>query len=92
MKHSLLGLALAGLLASVGVHAADESVVIDGKQYRTIEVNGQTYLTPDNGSKQRVARSADGKAPRQTLRSGDVLLQGVASHSSPPAAPVGGSR
>ena len=79
MKHSLLGLALAGLLASTGVHAADESVVIDGKQYRTIEVNGQTYLTPDNGSKQRVARSADGKAPRQTLRSGDVLLQGVAS-------------
>lgn len=80
MKHSLLSLALASLLASVCVHAtADESVVIDGKQYNTIEVNGKTYLTPDNGSKKRVARSLDGKVPQQTLRSGDVLLQGVAS-------------
>lgn len=80
MKHSLLSLALASLLASVCVHAtADESVVIDGKQYNTIEVNGKTYLTPDNGSKKRVARSLDGKLPQQTLRRGDVLLQGVAS-------------
>lgn len=80
MKHSLLSLALASLLASVSVSAtADESVVVDGKQYRTIEVNGQTYLTPDNGGKKRVARSLDGKAVQPSLRSGDVLLQGVAS-------------
>jgi Open reading frame 2 N-terminal domain len=80
MKHSLLSLTLASLLASVCMYAtADESVVIDGKQYNTIEVNGQTYLTLDNGSKKRVARSLDGKVPQQPLRSGDVLLQGVAS-------------
>ncbi|MGL4356423.1 MAG: serine protease chaperone [Aeromonas popoffii] len=80
MKHSLLSLTLASLLASVCLYAsADESVVIDGKQYNTIEVNGQTYLTLDNGSKKRVARSLDGKVPQQPLRSGDVLLQGVAS-------------
>ncbi|MCH7372184.1 hypothetical protein [Aeromonas sp. MR16] len=80
MKHSLLSLALASLLASVSIQAAaDESVVVDGKQYRTIEVNGQTYLTPDNGSKKRVARSLDGQATQPSLRSGDVLLQGVAS-------------
>lgn len=80
MKHSLLSLALASLLASVSLQAtAEESVVVDGKQYRTIEVNGQTYLTPDNGSKKRVARSLDGKAVQPSLRSGDVLLQGVAS-------------
>lgn len=80
MKHSLLSLTLASLLASVCLYAtADESVVIDGKQYNTIEVNGQTYLTLDNGSKKRVARSLDSKVPQQPLRSGDVLLQGVAS-------------
>ena len=80
MKHSLLSLALASLLASVSAQAtAEESVVIEGKQYSTIEVNGQTYLTPDNGSKKRVARSLDGKAPQQTLRRGDVLMQGAAS-------------
>ncbi|PTT54919.1 serine protease chaperone [Aeromonas sp. HMWF014] len=80
MKHSLLSLTLASLLASVCLYAtADESVVIDGKQYNTIEVNGQTYLTLDNDSKKRVARSLDGKVPQQPLRSGDVLLQGVAS-------------
>ena len=48
MKQSLLSLALASLLASVCVHAtADESVVIDGKQYNTIEVNGKNL--PDAG-------------------------------------------
>ena len=52
---------------------------MDGKQYSTIEVNGQTYLIPDNGSKKRVARSLDGKAPQHTLRRGDVLMQGAAS-------------
>lgn len=80
MKHSLLSLALASLLASVSVSVtAEETVVVEGKQYRTIEVNGQTYLTPDNGSKKRVARSLDGKAPQPSLRSGDILLQGAAS-------------
>lgn len=80
MKHSLLSLALASLLASVSAQVtAQESVVIEGKQYSTIEVNGQTYLTPDNGSKKRVARSLDGKAAQPGLRRGDVLLQGVAS-------------
>ena len=80
MKHSLLSLALASLLASVSAQVtAQESVVIEGKQYSTIEVNGQTYLTPDNGSKKRVARSLDGKAAQPGLRSGDILLQGGAS-------------
>ena len=80
MKHSLLSLALASLLASVSAQAtAEEAVVIEGKQYSTIEVNGQTYLIPDNGSKKRVARSLDGKTPQQTLRRGDVLMQGAAS-------------
>ena len=73
-------LLLATLLAPLsGQLCAQESVTMDGKQYSTIEVNGQTYLTPDNGSKKRVARSLDGKAAQPGLRSGDVLLQGVAS-------------
>ncbi|MEH8181677.1 MULTISPECIES: serine protease chaperone [Aeromonas] len=73
-------LLLATLLAPLsGQLCAEESVTMDGKQYSTIEVNGQTYLIPDNGSKKRVARSLDGKAPQQTLRRGDVLMQGAAS-------------
>ncbi|MFQ2823331.1 MULTISPECIES: serine protease chaperone [Aeromonas] len=73
-------LLLATLLTPLsGQLCAEESVTMDGKQYSTIEVNGQTYLIPDNGSKKRVARSLDGKAPQQTLRRGDVLMQGAAS-------------
>ncbi len=73
-------LLLATLLAPLsGQLCAEESVTMDGKQYSTIEVNGQTYLIPDNGSKKRVARSLDGKATQQTLRRGDVLMQGAAS-------------
>ncbi|MGL5093497.1 MAG: serine protease chaperone [Aeromonas sobria] len=73
-------LLLAALLAPLsGQLCAEESVTMDGKQYSTIEVNGQTYLIPDNGSKKRVARSLDSKAPQQTLRRGDVLMQGAAS-------------
>lgn len=73
-------LLLATLLAPLsGQLCAQESVTMDGKQYSTIEVNGQTYLIPDNGSKKRVARSLDSKVPLQTLRRGDVLMQGAAS-------------
>ncbi|WP_279486924.1 serine protease chaperone [Aeromonas veronii] len=73
-------LLLATLLAPLsGQLCAEESVTMDGKQYSTIEVNGQTYLIPDNGNKRRVARSLDSKAPQQTLRRGDVLMQGAAS-------------
>ncbi|MBL0493308.1 serine protease chaperone [Aeromonas veronii] len=73
-------LLLATLLAPFsGQLCAQESVTMDGKQYSTIEVNGQTYLIPDNGSKKRVARSLDSKVPQQTLRRGDVLMQGAAS-------------
>jgi len=73
-------LLLASLLAPLAFHAlATESVTLDGKQYSTIEVNGQTYLIPDSGQKQRVTRSLDGKAPQQSLRRGDVLMQGAAS-------------
>ncbi|MGY3967251.1 serine protease chaperone [Aeromonas enteropelogenes] len=80
MKQTMITLALASLLATATTYAsAEESVTIDGKQYHTIEVNGQTYLTPNDGSKKRVTRSLDGKVPQQTLRRGDALLQGVAS-------------
>ncbi|HDN9024436.1 serine protease chaperone [Aeromonas veronii] len=73
-------LLLATLVAPLsGQLCAQESVTMDGKQYSTIEVNGQTYLIPDNGSKKRVARSLDSKVPQQTLRRGDVLMQGAAS-------------
>ncbi|MFM4710713.1 hypothetical protein ACEUEC_04995 [Aeromonas veronii] len=73
-------LLLATLLAPLsGQLSAQESITMDGKQYSTIEVNGQTYLIPDNGSKKRVARSLDSKVPQQTLRRGDVLMQGAAS-------------
>ncbi|MCQ4108438.1 hypothetical protein [Aeromonas sp. JL9] len=73
-------LLLATLLAPLsGQLCAQESVTMDGKQYSIIEVNGQTYLIPDNGSKKRVARSLDSKVPQQTLRRGDVLMQGAAS-------------
>ncbi|MBL0451881.1 serine protease chaperone [Aeromonas veronii] len=73
-------LLLATLLAPLsGQLCAEVSVTMDGKQYSTIEVNGQTYLIPDNGSKKRVARSLDSKVPQQTLRRGDVLMQGAAS-------------
>ncbi|UBR47004.1 serine protease chaperone [Aeromonas veronii] len=73
-------LLLTTLLAPLsGQLCAQESVTMDGKQYSTIEVNGQTYLIPDNGSKKRVARSLDSKVPQQTLRRGDVLMQGAAS-------------
>ncbi|WP_279463161.1 serine protease chaperone [Aeromonas veronii] len=73
-------LLLATLLAPLsGQLCAQESVTMDGKQYSTIEVNGQTYIIPDNGSKKRVARSLDSKVPQQTLRRGDVLMQGAAS-------------
>ncbi|HHQ4804120.1 MULTISPECIES: serine protease chaperone [Aeromonas] len=73
-------LLLATLLAPLsGQLCAQESVTMDGKQYSTIEVNGQTYLIPDNSSKRRVARSLDSKVPQQTLRRGDVLMQGAAS-------------
>lgn len=73
-------LLLATLLAPLsGQLCAQESITMDGKQYSTIEVNGQTYLIPDNGSKNRVARSLDSKVPQQTLRRGDVLMQGAAS-------------
>ncbi|MCF5911199.1 serine protease chaperone [Aeromonas veronii] len=73
-------LLLATLLAPIsGQLCAQESITMDGKQYSTIEVNGQTYLIPDNGSKKRVARSLDSKVPQQTLRRGDVLMQGAAS-------------
>lgn len=73
-------LLLATLLAPLsGQLCAEESITMDGKQYSTIEVNGQTYLIPDNGSKKRVARSLDSKAPQQSLRRGDVLMQGAAS-------------
>lgn len=73
-------LLLATLLAPLsGQLCAQESVTMDGKQYSTIEVNGQTYLIPDNGSKKLVARSLDSKVPQQTLRRGDVLMQGAAS-------------
>ncbi len=73
-------LLLATLLAPLsGQLCAQESITMDGKQYSTIEVNGQTYLIPDNGSKKRVTRSLDSKVPQQTLRRGDVLMQGAAS-------------
>ena len=73
-------LLLATLLAPLsGQLCAQESVTMDGKQYSTIEVNGQTYLIPDNGSKKRVARSLDGKAPQQALRRGDGLMQRAGS-------------
>ncbi|ELV7510194.1 hypothetical protein ACEUB2_00100 [Aeromonas veronii] len=73
-------LLLATLLAPLsGQLCAQESITMDGKQYSTIEVNGQTYLIPDNGSKKRVARSLDSKVSQQTLRRGDVLMQGAAS-------------
>lgn len=73
-------LLLATLLAPLsGQLCAQESITMGGKQYSTIEVNGQTYLIPDNGSKKRVARSLDSKVPQQTLRRGDVLMQGAAS-------------
>jgi len=73
-------LLLATLLAPLSVQlCAEESVTMDGKQYSTIEVNGQTYLIPDNGGKKRVARSLDDKVPQQSLRRGDVLMQGAAS-------------
>ena len=73
-------LLLATLLAPLsGQLCAEESVTMDGKQYSTIEVNGQTYLIPDNGSKKRVTRSLDDKVPQQSLRRGDVLMQGAAS-------------
>ncbi|MFM4748502.1 hypothetical protein ACEUDE_11880 [Aeromonas veronii] len=73
-------LLLATLLAPLsGQLCAQESITMDGKQYSTIEVNGQTHLIPDNGSKKRVARSLDSKVPQQTLRRGDVLMQGAAS-------------
>ncbi|WP_429128966.1 serine protease chaperone [Aeromonas veronii] len=73
-------LLLATLLAPLsGQLCAQESITMDGKQYSTIEVNGQTYLIPDNSSKKRVARSLDSKVPQQTLRRGDVLMQGAAS-------------
>lgn len=73
-------LLLATLLAPLsGQLCAQESITMDDKQYSTIEVNGQTYLIPDNGSKKRVARSLDSKVPQQTLRRGDVLMQGAAS-------------
>lgn len=73
-------LLLATLLAPLsGQLCAQERVTMDGKQYSTIEVNGQTYLIPDNGSKKRVARSLDDKVPQQSLRRGDVLMQGAAS-------------
>ncbi|MFM5617489.1 hypothetical protein ACET7O_16245 [Aeromonas veronii] len=73
-------LLLATLLVPLsGQLYAQESITMDGKQYSTIEVNGQTYLIPDNGSKKRVARSLDSKVPQQTLRRGDVLMQGAAS-------------
>lgn len=73
-------LLLATLVAPLsGQLCAQESVTMDGNQYSTIEVNGQTYLIPDNGSKKRVARSLDSKVPQQTLRRGDVLMQGAAS-------------
>ncbi|MGY3861384.1 serine protease chaperone [Aeromonas lacus] len=73
-------LLLATLLAPLsGQLCAEESVTMDGKQYSTIEVNGQTYLIPDNGSKKRVARSLNDKVPQQSLRRGDVLMQGAAS-------------
>ncbi|MFM4872487.1 hypothetical protein ACK34M_07965 [Aeromonas veronii] len=73
-------LLLATLLGPLsGQLCAQESVTMDGKQYSTIEVNGQTYLIPDNGSKKRVARSLDDKVPQQSLRRGDVLMQGAAS-------------
>ncbi|HHJ4202871.1 hypothetical protein NUK45_18215 [Aeromonas veronii] len=73
-------LLLATLLAPLsGQLCAQESITMDGKQYSTIEVNGQTYLIPDNGSKKRVARSLDDKVPQQSLRRGDVLMQGAAS-------------
>ncbi|MFM5323504.1 hypothetical protein ACET9W_06670 [Aeromonas veronii] len=81
-------LLLATLLAPLsGQLCAEESVTMDGKQYSTIEVNGQTYLIPDNGSKKRVARSLDDKVPQQSLRRGDVLMQGAAS----PALTVSGT-
>ncbi|WP_033136361.1 serine protease chaperone [Aeromonas finlandensis] len=73
-------LLLATLLAPLsGQLCAEESITMDGKQYSTIEVNGETYLIPDNGSKKRVARSLDSKVPQQSLRRGDVLMQGAAS-------------
>ena len=69
-------LLLATLLAALsGQLSAEESVTMDGKQYSTIEVNGQTYLIPDNGSKKRGARSLDGKTPQQTLRRGERGLK-----------------
>ncbi|MFM4823850.1 hypothetical protein ACEUDJ_03020 [Aeromonas bivalvium] len=78
MKHLLSGLALTGLLFTLPA-LATESVTIDGKQYRAVEVNGQIYFTPDNGSKKRVARSLDAPSVQPALRSGDILLQGAAS-------------
>ena len=71
-------LLLATLLAPLsGQLCAQERGTMDGKQ--NSPVNGQTYLIPDNGSKKRVARSLDSKVPQQTLRRGDVLMQGAAS-------------
>ncbi len=73
-------LLLASLLAPLVLNAvAAETVTLEGKQYRTIEVNGQTYLIPDHGSKSRTTRSLDGKEPLQTLHRGDVLMQGAVS-------------
>ena len=73
-------LLLATLLAPLsGQLCAQESVTMDGKQYSTIEVNGQTYLIPDNGSKKSVARSLADKVTQESLRRGDVSMQGAAS-------------
>ncbi|HHQ4690901.1 TPA: serine protease chaperone [Aeromonas veronii] len=80
MMNKPVTLLLASLLAPLALNAvAAEAVTLEGKQYRTIEVNGQTYLIPDHGSKSRTTRSLDGKEPLQTLHRGDVLMQGAAS-------------
>ncbi|MFB2863515.1 hypothetical protein [Aeromonas sp. MdU4] len=82
MKKTVTLLLATLLLPLSGALCAAESVTMDGKQYKTIEVNDQTYLTPDNGSKRQVANSldtVDGKAAAQPLHRGDVLMEGAAS-------------
>lgn len=81
MKFLFFNIFIAALLTSNTVRAAEDSLVVDGKSYRAIEVNGQPYFALESIRAKSAYRLFDVNQPqqKQPLHRGDVLLEGVAA-------------
>ncbi|WP_447836011.1 serine protease chaperone [Aeromonas salmonicida] len=81
MKSVFFSLFIVALFTSHTIRATEDSLVIDGKSYRVVEVNGQPYFALESIRTKSASTLFDVNhlPQKQPLHRGDILLQGVAS-------------